>query len=102
MKIFAPEKWKEAVEQDQQAKILDVRSADDFEEKHIPGAILADVQDPQAFMKKIESFDKNKNYYIYCNSGNRGEQACMVMEFNGFSNTYNLEGGLENWEGETV
>ena len=99
MKNFTPKDWQKAIEQDKDAEILDVRSADEYKEKHIPGAVLADVENPHAFMKKINQLDKNKNYYIYCNSGSRGEQACMVMDFNGFKNTFNLKEGLESLEG---
>lgn len=98
MKNFDLEAWKKAIHEDNEAKILDVRSADEFQEGHIPGATLIDVQSPQEFMEEIESLDKNSPYYVYCNSGRRGEQACMVMDFNGFQNTYNLEGGYEAWQ----
>lgn len=101
MESISQEKWKKAIEQDEEGKVLDVRTADDFKEAHIPDAILADVENPQGFMDKINQLSKDQNYYIYCNSGSRGEQACMVMEFNGFPHTYNLEGGFEKWEGQT-
>ncbi len=98
MKNFTHQDWQKAIEQDKEAQILDVRSADEYEENHLPGAILVDVENPHQFMEKINQFDKNKNYYIYCNSGSRGEQACMVMDFNGFKNTFNLKEGLEALE----
>lgn len=98
MKNYDLKEWKNSIEQDKDAKILDVRSADEFQEGHIPGASLIDVQSPQEFMDEIGELDKKSPYYVYCNSGNRGEQACMVMEFNGFEKTYNLIGGYEAWQ----
>lgn len=98
MKNFDLEAWKKALTENETAQILDVRSADEYQEGHIPGATLIDVQSPQEFMEEINSLDKKTPYFVYCNSGNRGKQACMVMEFNGFQNTYNLDGGYEAWQ----
>lgn len=102
MECISQEKWKKGIEQDKQAKILDVRTADDYENGHIPNAILINVENPQGFMNEINQLDKHQSYYVYCNSGRRGEQACMVMDFNGFPNIYNLEGGFEDWEGKKI
>src|SRR5690625_2535334 len=100
MESISQEKCRKAVEYDEKAKILDVRTADDYEKGHIPNAILINVENPQGFMNKINQLDKQLPYYVYCNSGSRGEQACMVMDFNGFPRIYNLEGGFENWKGK--
>lgn len=34
---------------------------------------------------------------FYCRTGARSAQACMYMAKNGVTNTYSLEGGIENW-----
>jgi rhodanese-related sulfurtransferase len=44
--------------------------------------------------------DKTKNYYVYCKAGGRSAQACIIMNQMGFENTFNLEGGFMNWNGE--
>jgi rhodanese-related sulfurtransferase len=46
--------------------------------------------------------DKSKNYYVYCRSGARSEQACHLMSQMGFENTFNLLGGIMQWQGEVV
>lgn len=97
MKTIALEEWKNRLDEDQNAVVIDVRSKDEFEENHFPGAHQINVQEPNDFMDGIEKLDKNKNYYLYCNSGNRSTLACQVMEFNGLCNVFSLEGGLESW-----
>jgi rhodanese-related sulfurtransferase len=96
------EDWKDQLSSDANAVILDVRTEDEFNEGMIPGAINIDIYKGQGFIYSIEALDKTKNYYVYCRSGGRSGQACSVMSQLGFENTYNLLGGIMNWEGEVV
>ena len=91
--------WQEQLEQDDNAVILDVRTTEEVEEGYIPGAIHHDIYQPQAFMDAISGFDQNKNYYVYCRSGNRSGQACALLNSIGIENAYNLLGGFQEWEG---
>lgn len=100
MKSYSQDHWKNALKDDKNAEIIDVRSIDEYEEGHIPEAKVIDVQDPQHFINRLEELDKTKKYFVYCNSGNRGNQACLVMDYNGFEHVYNLEGGFKEWNGE--
>jgi rhodanese-related sulfurtransferase len=59
------------------------------------------IQNTAKFIHDIESMDKSKTYYVYCRSGGRSFQACMLMQAKGF-NTYNLAGGMLSWTGEVV
>lgn len=97
-----PEKWAEGIESDDQAVILDVRTQEEFAAGYIPGAISIDFYLGQGFLDGLEKLDKSKNYYVYCRSGVRSEQACAVMQSIGFVNTYNLPGGILDWGGETA
>ena len=97
MKTLNLEKWKKSLAAEKNAEILDVRKKDEYEEGHIEGAKLIDVENPQHFMDKINKLDKDQPYYVYCNSGNRGNQACLVMDHYGFKSLYNLEGGYQAW-----
>jgi rhodanese-related sulfurtransferase len=51
-------------------------------------------------MSKIQSYNKENSYYLYCKSGARSAQACQIMSQLGFNNVYNLLGGITNWKGE--
>ena len=103
MTDLTQQEWLEQLSKDDNSIILDVRTEDEVAEGYIPNAINIDVKEPQAFLDKVNEFDKTKNYYVYCRSGARSTQACAVMnQMCNIPNTYNLIGGFMAWEGEVV
>lgn len=96
-----PSDWADQMAQDPQAIIVDVRSDMELEEGKIPGAIQCNIQYSSEFMSQIQAMDPNKNYYVYCRSGGRSAQACILMNSSGIKNTYNLLGGITAWDGPT-
>jgi phage shock protein E len=75
---------------------LDVRTPGEFNQGHIEGALLVDFQSGN-FENEIASLDKSKTYAVYCRSGSRSGQAVKVMSEAGFTNIYNLNGGVIDW-----
>jgi rhodanese-related sulfurtransferase len=100
MKDLSQEEWRKQLENDDNAAILDVRTAEEVEAGYIPNAQHIDIFKGQEFLDEVDKLDKNKNYYVYCRSGNRSGQACAIMNQKGFENTYNLIGGFSEWQGE--
>ena len=96
------DKWISKQKENQNSLILDVRTIDEFDEKHIPNSKLLDINSPSNFLDGIKLMDKNRPYFIYCRSGNRSSRACDIMSSIGFSETYNLIGGILDWKGITV
>lgn len=96
------EDWINQLEQDTNAVILDVRTEGECNEGIIPQAINIDIHKGQGFIYQIDELDKSKNYYVYCRSGARSEQACHLMNQMGFEKTFNLLGGILQWQGEVV
>ena len=94
--------WKAQLELDDNSVIVDVRTEEECREGIIPNAINIDIFKGQGFIYQIEELDKSKNYYLYCKAGSRSSQACSIMNQLGFENTYNLDGGFMNWNGESV
>jgi rhodanese-related sulfurtransferase len=92
--------WISQFEADTNAVILDVRTEEEWNDGYIPNAINIDIYKGQGFIYEIDQLDKSKNYYVYCRSGARSEQACNVMNQLGFENAFNLLGGFINWRGE--
>lgn len=100
MADLSQQKWSEQLENDNNAVIIDVRSDEELEEGFIPGAIQMDIHQAAIFMEKAKELDPEKNYYIYCRSGARSGQACMLFNSLGIKNAYNLIGGISEWTGE--
>lgn len=97
---LSQEDWKAQLAEDQNAVILDVRTEDECSQGIIPNAINIDIYKGQGFIYQVEELDKSKNYYVYCRSGGRSEQACSLMNQMGFEKAYNLMGGMMQWTGD--
>ena len=102
MQELSQSQWRDQLEKDNNAVVLDVRTNAEVAEGMIPNAKQIDIMNSAGFMEKVKQLDTSKNYYVYCKSGGRSGQACMIMDSLGFSNTYNLLGGMMEWEGDTV
>jgi len=94
--------WTKQLEQDSDAVILDVRTAEEVEIGRIPNAMHIDIYQGQVFIDEIKKLDKSKKYYVYCRAGARSAQACAVMNQLGFENAFNLIGGFAQWKGEVA
>ncbi len=77
--------------------VLDVRTAKEFEEGHIPGAVNIDVKAPD-FDEKVAKLDKSKTYLVHCAAGVRSANACRKLESAGFKELYDLSPGFKGWE----
>lgn len=69
--------------------ILDVRTKEEFTSGHVKGALNIDFH-ADSFSEQIAKLDKNKNYVLYCRSGNRSGQATLIMKQMGFPQAENL------------
>ena len=69
--------------------LLDVRTPEEYMSGSVPNSINIDVLNTD-FKSKIDILDKNKEYIIYCRSGNRSTVASSIMATNGFLHVYNL------------
>lgn len=102
MEDLTQEEWTSQLTEDSNAVVLDVRTDAEVADGIITNAIHLDIYKGQEFINELEDLDKDKNYYVYCRSGNRSGQACNIMEQLGFENAYNLEGGMLDWTGDVV
>ncbi len=77
------------------AVLVDVRSAREYQNGHIDGAVLAPIM--QIFMG-AESLlgEKDRTIIVYCETGSRSSMAAMVLRRKGYKNVYDL-GGINNW-----
>ncbi|TAH43892.1 MAG: rhodanese-like domain-containing protein [Bacteroidetes bacterium] len=77
--------------------LLDVRTPEEFNEGHIPGAINIDFRS-ENFKAELEKLDKTKTYEVYCRSGKRSSSSAEIMEGMGFKKVINLSGGILGWQ----
>ncbi|MCX7747912.1 MAG: rhodanese-like domain-containing protein [Clostridia bacterium] len=77
--------------------IIDVRTADEFNAGHIPGAINMDYYS-DALQERIGKLDRTKKYLVYCGSGKRSSVVSAIMNSMGFKELYNLLGGISAWK----
>ena len=101
MKNLNKEEWKKALKENKNYVLLDVRSPLECQEGIQDGASQLNFLDQDVFIPGIESLDKTKDYYLYCRSGARSSNACSILDEKGFT-TYNLLGGMLNWDGIVV
>ena len=80
--------------------ILDVRTPEEFAEKHIPGAL--NIPNETIGTEPIPELpDKDQLILVYCRSGNRSKQASEKLVTLGYTNIVEF-GGINDWPGETV
>lgn len=79
-------------------QLLDVRTPGEFRSGHIKNSLQADWNNKAEFNDRIQYVDKNKPVYVYCLVGARSAAAADWMRQNGFTNVYELQGGLNAWK----
>jgi rhodanese-related sulfurtransferase len=80
--------------------LLDVRTKEEFNEKHIAGAILVPVEEIVA-RAETELPDKNAVIFVYCRAGIRAAAASKTLADKGYTQVFNI-GGIDGWRHETA
>jgi rhodanese-related sulfurtransferase len=86
--------------QEKGAIILDVRSPQEFNQGHVPGAVNVPVAGPgsEEFEKRVGVIDRSKPVLIHCMRGTRSASACQKMEKMGFTQLLDFSGGFAAWK----
>ncbi len=80
--------------------LLDVRTVEEFNEKHIPDAV--NIPNESIGTQPISALpDKDQLILVYCRSGNRSKQASEKLVALGYTNIVEC-GGINDWQGETI
>lgn len=81
--------------QEESIYLLDVRDDMEWDEKHIPGA-------HHTFVGYLEenppSLSKERRIVVHCSVGHRSGLAVSILRRQGFTDVYNMLGGLTAWE----
>lgn len=88
---------------DSSVVILDVRTASEYAEGHIKGAVLIDQFKSDFLEQARQRLPKDRTIAVYCRSGRRSANACGKLEAEG-DKPINLKGGIMAWmkEGKPI
>ena len=97
MKTISVEALKAKMDAGEKINLVDVREPHEHEAFNIGGILL-----PLGKVQGLETDDiddlKNETVYVYCRSGNRSGQACLMLEPYGFKEIVNVSGGMLAWQ----
>jgi len=97
---ISQEEAKQMMKQDGTQIIVDVRTQEEYDSGHIPGAIC--IPNESIGTELPEDLpDLDQIILIYCRSGNRSKQAAQKLFDMGYTNVYEF-GGINDWTGEVV
>ena len=77
--------------------VLDVRTPAEFDSGHLAGAVNIDIEGG-AFEQQVADLPQDATYVVYCRSGNRSGTATKQLADLGFTDVYDVEGGIVAWQ----
>lgn len=108
---LSPREWKRMMEENPAAVPLDIRNRFESDAGKFEKAVVCDIEHfrelPQ-YIDRLESL-KDKTVLMYCTGGIRCEKASALFRSKGFSNVFQLHGGIaayqeqfgnDHWQGE--
>ncbi|MDO4315453.1 MAG: rhodanese-like domain-containing protein [Oscillospiraceae bacterium] len=98
-RVLSPEEAKRRMEENPALLLLDVRTQEEYDGGHIPGAVCLPNEEITADMPVV--FDKDTEILLYCHSGRRSAEALEKLEKMGYTNVSDL-GGIAGWPYETT
>jgi len=75
-------------------ELIDVREPFEFEIARIDGATLIPLGE---IAEHADELEREQPIVVHCHSGMRSAQAVRLLQQRGFTNVYNLEGGIDAW-----
>ena len=77
-------------------QLIDVRTQTEYDEGHLPFAVLIDVTKPAFLSRAMQHLDTTRPVFVYCRSGKRSARAASLLAAKGFR-VINLKGGILAW-----
>ncbi len=74
--------------------LLDVRESHEFEYAHIEGSQLIQMNQVS---NQMSSLNATADCVVICHHGIRSQHVADFLDQSGFTNIYNLQGGIEAW-----
>ncbi|MCZ4408710.1 rhodanese-like domain-containing protein [Cryomorphaceae bacterium 1068] len=78
--------------------LLDVRTPGEVNQGYIEGALNLNISTWDEFKAGVDQLDKTEPVMVYCKVGGRSHQAAVYLVENGFTQVYDIKGGILAWE----
>lgn len=85
---------KRKMEAHESFQLIDVREPFEYEIAHIHAAVLIPLGE---IAERTDELQTDRPILIHCHSGQRSAQAVRLLQQRGFTNVYNVEGGIDAW-----
>ena len=91
--------FEEKLKTTENPQLLDVRTPEEFGVEHLKNAVNSNWNG-NSFVADAGKYDKSKPIFVYCKAGGRSSEAASKLKELGFTEIYNLDGGIMKWTGE--
>lgn len=99
-KVISAEEAKSRIDADRSVIVLDVRTPEEYAEKHIRGSVLLPLDSIGKDAARVLP-DKKRTILVYCRSGRRSAIAAQQLLSMGYQSVFDF-GGINRWPYETV
>lgn len=93
MKEITVQELKEMMDAKSDFQLIDVREDMEFEHCNIGGQLIP----MGTIMDHLDEIATDKKVILHCKSGRRSATVIQILESKGFTNLYNLQGGILAW-----
>lgn len=97
-KTLSMEEAKKRIASDPSIRVIDVRTAKEYRQGHIPGSINVPM-DRLTHIQKLLPDKHHTKIFVYCFSGSHTREACHTLKRLGYHHVTNI-GGIAFWTGE--
>jgi thioredoxin 1 len=94
---LTPKQFNKKFQSTAHAVLLDVRTPKEVSRSYIKNAVFMDFHD-SLFEKRLTTIDKKMPVFVYCAIGVRSHDAAVMLNKLGFTEVYDLKGGIINWK----
>ena len=96
MKEISVQELKEKIDKGEDFQLIDVREEFEYEVSNLGGVLIP----LGGILIEADKIAKDKPVIVQCRSGKRSAAAIMQLEQLGYTNLYNLQGGILAWANE--
>ena len=94
MKEVSVQELKEKIDKGEDFQLIDVREDFEYQVSNLGGELIP----LGGILIETDKIAKDKEVIVMCRSGKRSAAAVMQLEAQGFTNVYNLYGGILAWQ----